>query len=384
MKNDEFNKQNINNTDGHYSVDESPLKNIKEVESVPEVEKSEKEVFQASEENRVEEENGKQSFDNADNSNGDSSSSSSSSASSAGASSAASTVGVVGGIAAVVAVSAVMVLGVVQLPVIPAVDVDLISASATTLAFALSTNIEDHTDLTITLKGAGYDVTTPFQEYVKFVDLKQNDVYTLSVHQNETSRYSSKYYTNDKADINNITITVTSYIDDQLHFYFEDAEPGDKAYTVNVKNKSGQVVFKDDTNTPKEYTIDNFVEDVAIFVSVNGTISAGVQVFKPLYDYANIQWIWGEYGENVTAIIPSLNGTNDYYVRDIRNFEIAREDPDCVNDGYVIRQAAFIGPDKNRYEDQREFVLPAAGHDFNDVTYIWSENYETCHVKSKK
>ena len=376
MKKDELNNLHINNTDGHYNADENPLKNIKEVESSPEVSPSEDEVFQTSEDNKVEEK-GKQSFASESKKDDTSSNSSSSSASSASATAAS-----VGGVIAVVAVSAVMVLGIVKLPTIPAVDVDLISASSSSLAFALSTNIEDHTGLTITLEGTGYEISTPFQEYVKFIDLNKNEVYTLSVHENEHSRYSSKFYTNEKEDVNNITITVTSYIDDKLSFYFEDAIPEEKNYTVNVKDKAGQSIFKDETTTPKGYEIDNFKDDVAIFVSVNGTITAGVQVFKPIYDYTNINWIWGDQGETVTAIIPSINGTNDYYVRDIRNFEIDRKDPTCTEDGYTIRQAAFIGPDKNRYENQREFLLPSSGHDFSDIYYIWGEDYHTCHAEA--
>lgn len=374
MKKDELNNLNINNKDGHFEVEENSLKNIKEIDSVPEREKEEKEVFESSEDNKVKEEFEKQSIDQSSSSSGSNASASSS---------AASTVASVGGIAAIVAVSAVFVLGVVTLPSIPAVDVHLINATATSLSFSLNTNIENHEELTITLKGVGYEVTTPFQEYVKFIDLKANESYSLSVLQNETtSRYSSNFFTNDKEDINSITITVTSYIDDKLYFYFEDSLPGEKMYTVSIKDKGGKTIFIEDTTTPKEYEIDNFVEDVAIFVAVNGTISAGVQVFKPLYDYEHIEWIWGEYGETVTAIIPSTNQTEDYYVRDIRNFEIERKDPTCTEDGYVIRQAAFIGPDKNRYESEKNFILPALGHDFTDVTYTWSNQYQTCHAEA--
>ena len=376
MKKDELNNLNINNSDGHYNAKENPLNDIKEVEKVPEIEKSEKEVFQASEENKIEEDSGNPSLENSNQSNSDTSSSSST----AGATSSSAAIGAVGGVVGVVAISTVLVLGVIKLPVIPAVDVSLISASATSLAFELSTNIENHSNLIISLKGEDYIVSTPFQEYVKFSDLRQNDVYTLSVYENETSRYSSIFYTNEKEDINNVTITVTSYIDDKLLFYFEDSFPGEKVYTVNVKDKSGKAIFTDETQTPRDYEIDNFKDDVAIFISVNGTITAGVQVFKPLYDYENINWVWGDYGETVTAIIPSTNGTNDYYVRDIRNFEIDRKEATCTEDGYSIRQAAFIGPDKNRYEDQREFTLPAKGHIFGDLIYEWSEDYKTCHA----
>ena len=381
MKKDEFNKHNISNADGHLNVDENPLKIIKEVEKTKETEQVEDEVFQSSEENKIEEDDGRQSFESGDNSNGDSSSSSSSSAAS-GATGVSSVLGVVGGAIGAIAIASVLVIGVIKLPTIPVVDANLITASSSSLSFALSTNIENHDHLTISLKGESYEITTPFQEYVKFTDLKQNNVYTLSVYEESKSYYSSNFYTNESEDLNNITITVTSYIDDRLLFYFEDSLPGDKLYTVNVKNKSGNVVYKDETRTPKEYEIDHFIEDVAIFVSVNGTISAGVQVFKPVYDYESIEWIWGEYGETVTAIIPSINGTNDYYVRDIRNFEIDRQDSTCFEDGYVIRQAAFIGPDKNRYESQKEFVLPSNGHSFTDIVYTWGEDYSTCYAES--
>ena len=380
MKKDELNNLDINNTDGELNVEESSLSNLKETENVPEIEKSDEEVFQASEDYKVEEESEKQSFDNSNNSEGDGGSSSASS--SAGAASASATVGAVGGIIGVVAVSSVLVLNIVALPTIPAVDVNLIAASSSSLAFALKTNIENHSSLTISLKGMDYEVSTSFQEYVKFTDLKKNEAYTLAVYENDTSRYSSNFYTNEKEDVQNITITVTSYIDDKLYFYFEDDSEGDKLYTVTVKNSAGQVIFINETNTPQEYEIDDFKEDVAIFVSVNGVINAGIQVFKPVYDYENINWIWGEYGETVTAIIPSTNETEDYYVRDIRNFEIEREDATCTSDGYVIRQAAFIGPDKNRYEDQKEFVLPSLGHDYSDVTYTWSNNYQSCHAEA--
>ena len=378
MKRDELNNLHINNSDGHLGVDESPLGNLEEVKNVPEVKKSEDEVFKASEENKFSEEE-KQSFDQPQKSED---SGSSSSSSSAGATSAGATVGAVGGVVGVIAVSAALVLGVVKLPTIPAVHVRLIAASSSSLAFSLKTNIEDHSDMYIVLKGADYEMSTSFQEYVKFNDLKQNEVYTLSVYQEETSRYSSNYYTNTKEDINNINITVTSYIDDKLYFYFEDSISGEKLYTVTVKNKACSVIYTDETSSPKEYEIDNFKEDVAIFVAVNGTISAGIQVFKPIYDYENINWVWGEYGETVTAIIPSMNETDDYYVRDIRNFEIEREDATCTEDGYVVRQAAFIGPDKNRYESQKEFVLPADGHDFSDITYTWSNNYQSCKAEA--
>lgn len=382
MKKDELNNLNINNEDGQYRASEDSLKNIKEIQNTPEIAKEEQEIFQASEENKIKEEFEKQSFDNANNSEGDGGASSTSGSASAAAGGA-SAVAAVGGVVAVVAISAVFVLGVVKLPVIPAVDVHLLLASSTSLAFSLNTNIENHEELTITLQGAGYQVTTPFQEYVKFVDLQKNEIYKLIVLQNgESSRYSSNFYTNEKEDPNNISITVTSYIDDKLFFHFEDSLPGEKLYTVTVKNKKGDVIFVEDTVTPKEYEIDNFVEDVAIFVAINGTITAGTQVFKPLYDYENINWVWGEYGETVTAIIPSTNGTADYYVRDIRNFEIDRQDPTCTEDGFVIRQAAFIGPDKNRYESQKEFTLPAAGHDFSDVTYTWSNHYNTCSAEA--
>lgn len=378
MKRDELNNLNIDNSDGQLNVEEDSLKNIKETINVPEVEKSEDEVFQSSEEYKPEEESGKQSFDNASNSGGESSTSSST----AGATGASAAAGVVGGVVGVIAVSAALVLGVVKLPTIPAVDVHLIAASSSSLSFSFNTNIEDHSTLTISLKGNSYEVTTQFQEYVKFTELSKNQVYTLSVYDNETSRYSSNFYTNDRQEVNNITITVTSYIDDKLYFYFEDTTPGDKLYTVTVKNKAGNAIFTNETTTPREYEIDNFKEDVAIFVAVNGTITAGVQVYKPIYDYENINWVWGDYGETVTAIIPSLNETDDYYVRDIRNFEIEREEATCLTDGYSLRQAAFIGPDKNRYEDQRRFTLPALGHDFSDVTYTWSNQYHSCHAES--
>ena len=210
MKKDELNNLNINNSDGHYNTKENPLNDIKEVEKVPEIEKSEKEVFQASEENKIKEDSGNPSLENSNQSNSDTSSSSSS----AGATSSSAAIGAVGGVVGVVAISAVLVLGVIKLPVIPAVDVSLISASATSLAFELSTNIENHSNLIISLKGEDYIASTPFQEYVKFSNLRQNDVYTLSVYENETSRYSSIFYTNEKEDINNVTITVTSYIDE--------------------------------------------------------------------------------------------------------------------------------------------------------------------------
>ena len=377
MKRDELNKINVNNTDGDLKVEENSLKNIKEVNRVPEVEKSSDEVFQASEENKIEEE-GKQSFDNADSSKGDSTSS----PSSAGATSAGATAGIVGGVVAVVAVSAVLVLGIVKLPVIPAVDVHLIAASSSSLAFSLNTNIENHSELTISLSGTDYSVSTSFQEYVKFSNLRQNEVYTLAVYEGETSRYSSNFYTNEKEDINNITITVTSYIDDKLYFYFEDSIAGEKLYTVSVKNKAGTVIFMNETTAPREYEIENFKEDVAIFISVNGVLTAGMQVFKPVYDYDNIEWIWGEYGATITAIIPSLNETDDYYVRDIRNFIIEEEAATCTSDGYVIRSAAFIGPNKVRYESEKTFVIPALGHDFSDVTYTWSNNYHSCKAES--
>ena len=379
MKKDEFNKQNINNQDGHLNVDENPLRNIKEVETVKESQQEEDEVFKSSEENKIEEDNGRQSFEGGDNSSSDASSSSGSASGAIGSSTA---IGVVGGAIGAIAVASVLILGVIKLPTIPVVNVNLITASSSSLSFALSTNIEIHDNLTISLKGESYEITTPFQEYVKFTDLSQNNVYTLSVYNDNKSYYSSNFYTNESEDLNNITITVTSYIDDRLLFYFEDSLPGDKLYTVNVKNKSGNSIYLDETNTPKKYEIDHFVEDVAIFVSVNGTISAGMQVFKPIYDYKNIEWIWGEYGDTVTAIIPSINGTNDYYVRDIRNFEIDRKDPTCFNNGYVIRQAAFIGPDKNRYESQREFILPSNGHSFTDIVYTWGEDYSTCYAES--
>ena len=354
MKRDELNNLNINNTDGELHVEENSLKNIKEVQNVPEVQKAENEVFKASEEYKIEEDNGTQSFDNTSRTEDGSSSSSST----AGATGATATAGIVGGVVGVIAVSAVLVLGIVKLPAIPAVDVKLISASSSSLSFALNTNVEDHSSLTISLSSGEYIVSTPFQEYVKFSNLKQNEVYTLSVFDAEKSHYSS-------------------------NFYFEDEMPGEKVYTVNVKNSAGVVVFSDETFTPREYEMDNFIEDVAIFVSVNGELTAGVQVYKPIYDYENIHWIWGEYGDTVTAIIPSTNETDDYYVRDIRNFEIDREEPTCTKDGFVIRQAAFIGPDKNRYEDEKEFVLPALGHDFSDVTYTWSDHYHTCKAESE-
>lgn len=374
MKKDELNNLNINNADGEIKVEENSLSKFKEIEIIPEEQKPADEVFQASEEFVQEEEKEKQSFDMNNNSGGDNSSG----AQSAGATSATATVGVVGGVVGVIAVSASLVLGIVKLPVIPAVDVHLISASSSSLSFSLKTNIEDHNNLTISLSGVDYVMTTPFQEYVKFNNLKENTVYTLKVYEEETSRYSSKFYTNSVEEINDITIVVTSYIDDKLFFYFEDANPGSKMYTVNVKNSEGKSIFLEDTKVPHEYEIDDFKEDVAIFVSVNGTIKAGVQVFKPIYDYEHISWVWGDYGDTVTAIIPSLNDTDDYYVRDIRNFEIKREDATCTNDGYVIKQAAFIGPDKNRYEDERRFTLPALGHDFSDITYTWKDNYHTC------
>ena len=246
MKRDELNNLNINNTDGELRVEENSLKNIKEVQNVPEVQKTEDEVFKASEEYQIEEDNGTQSFDNTSRTEDGSSSSSSS----AGAAGATATAGIVGGVVGVIAVSAVLVLGIVKLPVIPAVDVKLISASSSSLSFALNTNIEDHSSLTISLSSGEYIVSTPFQEYVKFSNLKQNEVYTLSVFDAEKSRYSSNFYTNDREEINSITITVTSYIDDKLYFYFEDEMPGEKVYTVNVKNSAGAVVFSDETFTP--------------------------------------------------------------------------------------------------------------------------------------
>ena len=378
MKRDELNSLHIKNTDGKLNVKENPLNDLQETIKIPEVKSMKDDVFHASEENSFKEEKEKQSFDN-DNKSDNTSSNSSSSAS---ASSAGAAVGAVGGVIGVIAVSAVLVLDIVKLPVIPAVDVHLISRSSSSLAFSLNTNIEDHSELYISLQGNDYEVSKPFQEYIKFSDLKENQEYTLAVYQNETSRYSSKYYTNFEQEINNITITVTSYIDDKLFFYFEDSAPGEKMYTVDVKNKAGTIIFTDETSVTKNYEIDNFKEDVAIFVSVNGDISAGVQVFKPIYDYEHIQWIWGEYGETVTAIIPSTNETDDYYIRDIRNFEIEREDATCTNDGFVIRQAAFIGPDKNRYENQKQFTLPALGHDFSDVFYTWSNDYHGCKAES--
>ena len=377
MKKDELNNLNVNNTDGEFHVDESSLSNIKEISEVPEIEKSESEVFQASEENKSEEVNESSSFDHGTNQEIDTTSSST-----AGASSASAAVGAVGGVVGVVAASTVLVLGIVALPTIPTIDVTLISASSSSLSFSLNTNIEDHSTLTISLKGVDYEVSTPFQEYVKFTELKKNETYTLSVYDNDISRYSSSFFTNDKEEINNITINVTSYIDDKLYFYFEDAASGDKRYTVTVKNSAGEVIFIDEVNTPKQYEIDNVKEDVAIFVSVDGIISAGVQVFKPIYDYNNINWVWGEYGETVTAIIPSTNDTDDYYIRDIRNFEIERKEATCLEDGYSLRQAAFIGPDKNRYEDEKRFTLPSLGHDFSDITYTWSNNYHSCKATS--
>lgn len=374
MKKDELNNFNVNNSDGMVNVSESSLNKIKEVNNVPEIKKSTSEVFQSSEENKIGKEDKKKSFDSGSNS--------SDSATKSSSASGVSGVGAVGGAIGVVAVSAALVVGVVHLPTIPAIDVHLIAATSSSLAFSFNTNIEDHSKLLISLKGIDYEISTPFQEYVKFTDLRMNEEYTLSVNDEETSRYNSSFYTNDKEDISNITITVTSYIDDKLYFYFEDSEEGDKLYTVTVKNKSGKEIYLDETKTPKEYEIDNFVEDVAIFVAVDGVINAGVQVFKPIYDYEHIEWIWGEYGETVTAIIPSTNDTDDYYVRDIRNFEIDRKDATCLEDGYVIRQAAFIGPDKNRYEDQKEFTLPALGHDFSEVTYTWSDSYHICKAES--
>lgn len=377
MKRDELNNLNINNKDGEFHTEEDSLKNVKEQNEVPEIQKEEDEVFQASED-FSEEEKEENSFDNLNSSSGEGGTG----AESAGATGASTAAGVVGGVVAAVAVSAVLVLGIVKLPTIPAIDVHLLSTSSSSLTFSLNTNIEDISTLRVSLKGVDYEVSTPFQEYVKFNDLKQNEEYTLSILDNDTSRYSSTYYTNDREEMQNITINVTSYIDDKLFFSFEDAIEGEKLYTVTCKNKKGNVVYTNDTTTPRSYEIDDFKEDLAIYVYVDGVLNAGMQVFKPIYDYENIHWVWGEYGENITAIIPSLNDTDDYYVRDIRNFEIDREDPTCTTDGYVIREAAFIGPDKNRYQNEKEFVLPALGHDFSDVTYTWSSNYHVCKAES--
>ena len=51
---------------------------------------------------------------------------------------------------------------------------------------------------------------------------------------------------------------------------------------------------------------------------------------------------------------------------------------DYINNG--TNWHLIIGPDKNRYEDQREFTLPAKGHIFGDLIYEWSEDYTTCHA----
>lgn len=373
MKRDELNDFHIKNSDGNLPTEENPLKNIKEINSVPEVLKEEDEVFITSEENKVSEENDTKSFNTAPNSESESST---------GVGATGATDSVVGGVVAAVAVSAVLVLGIVKLPLIPAVDVELISASSSSLAFALTTNIEEYSDLAVILSSGSYEVRAPFQEYVKFVELDRNTVYTLSIYQGDESRYSSNFYTNDQIEHNNINIVVTSYIDDKLYFYFEDILGGDKLYTVNVKNSAGTALFKDDTNTPKSYEMNNFTEDVAIFVSVDGVITAGLQVYKPIYDYEHIEWIWSGYGDTVEAVIPSLNNTASYHVRDIRNFEIEREEATCSSSGYVIRQAAFIGPDKNRYENQREFILPALGHDFSNMTYTWSNSYHKCKAEA--
>ena len=374
MKKDEFNNLNINNSDGEFKVEEDSLKNVKEVHSVPEIESSKEEIFHASENFEADEES--QAFENlssgADTVNNAANATTSS----------ASTAGVIGSVAAVAAVSAVLVLNIVKLPTIPAVDVHLLSSSSSSLSFSLNTNIDHKSELIVSLKGNNYEMSFPFQEYIKFTDLNQNEVYTLSVYESDISRYSSTFYTNDIEDRQYIFINVTSYIDDKLYFDFVDEMPGDKLYTVTLKNKMGNVVYTSDTKEPKEYVIDNFVEDLAIYVYVDGVVNAAVQVYKPIYDYENIDWVWGNYGDTVTAIIPSLNETEPYYVKDIRNFEIAREEATCTTDGYVIREAAFIGPDKNRYENRKEFVLPALNHDFSEVTYTWSNNYNSCKAEA--
>ena len=378
MKKDELNNLNINNSDGEFKAEEDSLKNIKEVEPIPEVENSNEEVFSSSE-NFEEEEEEKTSIDANNLTNGTDTATNAANAATSGASAAA---GVVGSVVGVVAVSAVLVLNIVKLPVTPAVDVRLLAQSASSLSFSLNTNIENKSELFVSLKGLNYEVSLPFQEYIKFTDLSQNEVYTLSVYENDTSRYSSSFYTNDIEEIQTVFINVTSYVDDKLYFNFVDEMPGQKLYTVTCKNKAGNTIFTNDTSEPKEYVINDFKEDLAIYVYVDGVVSAAVQVYKPIYDYENIQWIWGEYGENITAIIPSLNETEDYYVKDIRNFEIERVDATCTTDGYVIRQAAFIGPDKNRYEAEKEFVIPALNHDFSEVTYTWSNDYQACRAES--
>ena len=383
MKRDEFNNYNIQNADGHIDVQEDSLKNIKETIQVSEVEKEE-ETFTSSETNNVQEGKEEQSFEST--SSETPSSNNSINTSTATTSGATGAIGAVGGVVGAVAASTLIVIGVINLPAIPTVTVELLTRSSSTLAFSINTNIEDQSTLTVSLKGVDYEISTPFQEYIKFYDLRENEVYTLSVYENDTSRYSSNFFTNDVEEVNNIFIEVTSYIDDKLCFYFVDEDQrekrGEKLYTVTVKDKSGKILLADDTNTPKEYEMNNFTTDVAIYVAVNGVITAGVQVYKPVYDYEHIEWIWGDEGDTVTAIIPALNETEPYYVRDIRNFEIDRKEPTCTEDGYVIKQAAFIGPDKNKYENERKFPLPSEGHDFSNMTYSWSNDYHVCHAEA--
>ena len=56
MKKDELNNIKHRNGDGEFRVEENSLRNIKEVNSVPEIKKPAKEVFETSEDNKPKEE----------------------------------------------------------------------------------------------------------------------------------------------------------------------------------------------------------------------------------------------------------------------------------------------------------------------------------------
>ena len=406
--NDEFNNLGITNADGDQRFNEDVFEMPSNDKNQPDIEVTSEgsEEFQVdeylqeageldttSEENFNTQDNPQEQVNSSSSTSSSTASTSASSTAAASTTAAASSAGIAATVATSVVVVATVTIGIVALPIIPTFDVELARATNSSLAFILSTNVEELDNVRVSLTGDDYEIETPYSAYIKFEELLPQETYYLSIYNEDTQVYNATYFTNNEDAWDTCFIEVYEQSEEGFYFTFFDGLVEDETarfHNIKVIANNGDVILADDTNDmEKEYFVNKNV-DASILVYVNGVVEGGATVTKyseeaPVieYDYDNIQWTWAEYGESCSVYIPAIDPNNDPLIADASVEVTYRNEPQCEVDGYLTATATFVAPNGETYTDLYQCVLPATGHTYGEPEYTWDVDYYRCYAIRK-
>ena len=105
-------------------------------------------------------------------------------------------------------------------------------------------------------------------------------------------------------------------------------------------------------------------------------LSRATEETKPLgHDYGTPEYVWSE--DNAVCVAKAVCARDKTHVlEEKRTAAVRRNDPTCTEDGVAVYYAHF---ENECFEAQtKTVVLPATGHAYGDVTYIWAEDLSYC------